>query len=93
MLTRKRFCSGWNIRATQTVSKDVIYLHKPWQNAEGYTDNTAYQGTKDIIRAESAAERKNRLIIQIFRLVCELAGFEIVGRVTLNEKKSGREFK
>lgn len=45
-------------------------MHKPWQNAEGYTDNTAYQGTKDIIRAESAAERKNRLIIQIFRLVC-----------------------
>lgn len=68
-------------------------MHKPWQNAEGYTDNTAYQGTKDIIRAESAAERKNRLIIQIFRLVCELAGFEIVGRVTLKEKKSGREFK
>lgn len=67
-------------------------MHKPWQNAEGYTDNTAYQGTKDIIRAESAAERKNRLIIQIFRLVCELAGFEIVGRVTLKEKKSGREF-
>lgn len=71
----------------------MILVHKSWQNAEGYTDNTAYQGTKDIIRAESAAERKNRLIIQIFRLVCELAGFEIVGRVTLKEKKSGREFK
>lgn len=75
------------------IPKKVILVHKPWQNAEGYTDNTAYQGTKDIIRAESAAERKNRLIIQIFRLVCELAGFEIVGRVTLKEKKSGREFK
>lgn len=73
--------------------KKVILTHKLWQNAEGYTDNTAYQGTKDIIRAESAAERKNRLIIQIFRLVCELVGFEIVGRVTLKEKKSGREFK
>lgn len=68
-------------------------MHKPWQNAEGYTDNTAYQGTKDIIRAESAAERKNRLIIQIFRLVCELAGFEIVGRVIPEGKETGREFK
>lgn len=68
-------------------------MRKPWQNAEGYADDTAYQGTKEIIKAENAAERKNRLIIQIFRLICELAGFEIVGRITLKDKKSGREFK
>lgn len=65
----------------------------PRKNAEGYPDQTAYYGTKEIIREESEAERKNRSIIYTFRQIAELAGFEIIGRITLKEKKTGRLFK
>lgn len=65
----------------------------PRRNAEGYPDPTAYYGTKEIIREETEAEWKNRSIIHTFRRIAELAGFEIVGRITLKEKKTGRIFK
>lgn len=65
----------------------------PRKNAEGYADPTAYYGTKEIIEQETEAEKKNRAIIYAFRQIAELAGFEIVGRITLKEKKTGRLFK
>lgn len=65
----------------------------PRRNAEGYHDPTAYNGTREIIREETEAERKNSSIIYTFRQIAELAGFEIVGRITLKEKKTGRIFK
>lgn len=63
------------------------------RNSEGYYDSTAYEGTKDIIREEQEIAKLNHKVIQSFRLLVDLAGFEIVGRVTLKHKKSGKVFK
>jgi hypothetical protein len=38
-------------------------------------------------------DKLNHKVMQSFRLLLDLAGFEIVGRVTLRHKKSGRIFK
>lgn len=65
----------------------------PRKNAEGYPDPTAYNGMKRIIREETEIEKLNSKIILLFRLIAELAGFSIVGRVTLKHNKSGRIFK
>jgi hypothetical protein len=35
------------------------------------------------------SERKNSSIIYTFRQIAKLEGFEIVGRITLKEKKTG----
>ena len=51
---------------------------------------TAYLGTKSVIQEENEAERKNKDLIHTFRL---LAGFEIVGRITIKHKKTGRIFR
>lgn len=63
------------------------------RNSEGYYDPTAYEGTKDIIREEQEIAKLNHKRIQSFRLLVDLAGFEIVGRVTLKHKESGKVFK
>lgn len=63
------------------------------RNSEGYYDPTAYEGTKDIIREEQEIAKLNHKVIQSFRLLVDLAGFEIVGRVTLKHKESGKVFK
>lgn len=63
------------------------------RNGEGYFDPTAYYGTKEIVREENEMEKMNRKLIHTFRFIVDLAGFEIVGRVTLRHKKSGRIFK
>lgn len=65
----------------------------PKKNSEGYSDPTAYLGTRDIIRDETEAENRNGKIIHTFRMIAELAGFEIVGRISLKDKKTGRVFK
>lgn len=63
------------------------------RNSEGYYDPTAYECIKDIIREEQEIAKLNHKVIQSFRLLVDLAGFEIVGRVTLKYKESGKVFK
>lgn len=55
-----------------TEKKEGKPMPKPWENAEGYHDPTAYHGTKNIIR---------------------LAGFELLNRIEIKDRKTGREYK
>ena len=65
----------------------------PYLNAEGYADPTAYHGIKGAMEQEAAIEKQVSDIVHIFKVICDLAGFEIVGRIEFKHKKSGREFK
>ncbi|MBQ3834629.1 MAG: hypothetical protein II816_03865 [Elusimicrobia bacterium] len=65
----------------------------PKKNSEGYADPTAYNGLKTIIKEESESEKRNRELIHIFRTIAYLAGFEIVGRITLKDKFNGKVYK
>lgn len=56
------------------------------RNAEGYSDPTAYQALKNI---ETEEERFHKLLYAIFD-ICELADFEIEGRIVLVDKRSGK---
>lgn len=56
------------------------------KNSEGYSDPTAYQALKNI---ELEEERFHKLLYAIFD-ICELAGFEIEGRIVLVDKRSGK---
>jgi hypothetical protein len=64
-----------------------------YKNSEGYVDPTAGAAQATVKRGEQDIDKLNHRVIQSFRLLVELAGFEIVGRVTLKHKKSGRVFK
>lgn len=59
----------------------------PRKNAEGYSDPTAYEALQNIESKED--ERFHKLLYAIFN-ICELAGFEIEGRIVLVDKRSGR---
>lgn len=56
------------------------------RNAEGYFNPTAYEAMKNM---EKEDERFHKLLHTIFYL-CELAGFDIEGRIVLVDKKTGR---
>lgn len=58
----------------------------PRKNHEGYSDPTAYGALKNI---DGDDERFHRLLHTIFYL-CELAGFEISGRIVLIDKSNGK---
>lgn len=56
------------------------------KNAEGYSDPTAYQAMKNIDKED---ERFHKLLHTLF-YICEVAGFQIEGRIVLVDRKTGR---
>lgn len=58
----------------------------PKKNSEGYSDPTAFEALRNINKED---ERFHKLLYTIFYL-CELAGFDIEGRIVLIDKKTGR---
>lgn len=62
-----------------------------YKNSEGYSDPTAGVAMGSANKQEQEIDKLNHKVMQSFRLLLDLAGFEIVGRVTLRHKKSGRE--
>lgn len=60
--------------------------NNPRCNAEGYSDPTAFEALRNLERED---ERFHRLLYTLFYL-CELADFEIEGRIVLIDKRTGR---
>ncbi len=58
----------------------------PRKNHEGYSDPTAYEAIKN---TDVDDERFHKLLHTIFYL-CELAGFQIEGRVILKDTQTGK---
>ena len=57
------------------------------KNGSGYDDPTPYKAIKNIENENNV--RFYKLLHTIFH-VCELAGFEVEGRMTLRDKKTGK---
>lgn len=73
-------------------AKVVKTKSSPYYNHEGYSDPTAYQALKNIGEIESPLEKQVSDLVHVFKAICELSGFEIVGRISIRHKKTGRRF-
>ena len=68
------------------TSYEVVKNDLKKKNAEGYPDPTAYEAIKN---ADEDRERFQKVLGCILR-VCEISGFEIDGRITLVDKRTGK---
>ena len=68
-------------------------MSKPWQNSEGYSDPTAYEGLKPIIREDEEQQKRLNTLIFVLKYIIRLAGYDLLNRVELKDKKTGKEFK
>lgn len=64
---------------------------KPWENSEGYTDLTAYHGINNAMKEKQDTKSRISALVGTLKGVAELAGFEIVGRITFRDIETGRE--
>ena len=55
-------------------------------NAEGYSDPTAYS----VYRQLDFVEKRFRKLLRMIFQLCEIAGFELQGRITLVDKRTGK---
>lgn len=76
-----------------TEKKGGKPMPKPWENAEGYHDPTAYHGTKNIIRDEDEQQKRVNTLIFVLKYITRLAGFELLNRIEIKDRKTGREYK
>ena len=65
----------------------------PRCNSEGYADPTAYEALQPIIKADTALENKVNFLIKVLKFISSEAGFDILNRIELQAKHSGRVFK
>ena len=67
------------------------------KNGEGYYDPTAGTALHNICREEREQESERHIItsrlISVMKQTAELAGFEVVGRIILRDKDTGKEYR
>lgn len=62
----------------------------PKKNSSGCLDLTAYEAIQNIEKEEKAEfERCSKVSRMIFD-ICELAGFSVIGRINLRDKRTGK---
>ena len=62
------------------------------RNAEGYVDPTAYAALKSIANDEKV-EKKAAYLISVLKFIIRESGFELVNRVELRHRQTGRAFR
>lgn len=63
----------------------------PYKNHEGYPDLTAYHGIR-LAEKDSVQNRANTLI-HVLKYIIQTSGFELVARIELRDRRSGKVFK
>lgn len=69
-----------------------------YKNADGYSDPTPGEAMSNIRKEQRQQEAAERLavisrLIPVMKQTAELAGFEVVGRITLKDKETGKEYR
>ena len=69
-----------------------------YKNAEGYSGPPPGEAMSNIRREQRQQETAERLavisrLIPVMKQTAELAGFEVVGRITLKDKETGKEYR
>ena len=64
-----------------------------YYNKEAYPDPTAYYGMKNAMMEEEQLEAEANRLVHIIKSICDIGGFEVVGRIQFRHKKSGKEFR
>ena len=65
----------------------------PFLNASGCPDPTAYHALRPIIREEAELDSKVNFLIKVLKYVIAESGFELLARIELQDKKTGRCFR
>ena len=64
-------------------------MPKPWENSSGCKDPTAYAAMKPI----SEEEQRVTELVKVLKTIIRWAGFELINRIELRERRSGRTYR
>ena len=65
----------------------------PKRNASGCPDPTAHDALLPIAQAEEELETRTTKLIKVLKGIIDLAGYDLVARIELRDRKSGKIFR
>lgn len=65
----------------------------PKRNASGCADPTAYEALTPIVREEAALEARTTKLIKTLKSMIDLAGYDLVARIEIRDRESGKTFR
>lgn len=63
------------------------------KNSEGYHDPTAGEAVGMVAKEEKKRNEAVTSLITMLKQIISLAGFELVGRIILKDKETGKEYR
>ena len=63
------------------------------KNGEGYNDPTAYHGLQAVIRAENEQQKRLSALIFVLKYIIDLAGYDLLNRIEVKDRKTGKEYR
>lgn len=64
-----------------------------YRNKEGYNDPTAGEAVGTVTREERAKDTAVSSLVTMLKQIISLTGFELVGRIVLKDKETGKEYR
>ena len=64
-----------------------------YRNNEGYRDPTAGKAVGAVAKEERKRNEAVTSLITMLKQIISLAGFELVGRIVLKDKETGKEYR
>lgn len=65
----------------------------PKRNASGCADPTAYEALTPIVQEEAALEARTTKLIKTLKSMIDLAGYDLVARIEIRDRESGKTFR
>ena len=63
------------------------------KNKEGYADPTAHKALRNIIQEEHEQQRRVSELIGVLKHIIDEAGFDLLERIKIKDRKTGREYR
>ena len=65
----------------------------PKRNPEGYADPTAYEALSAVQAQQEEDDRRCQQLIKALKTTIDLAGYDLLARIEVRDRKTGRTYR
>ena len=65
----------------------------PTHNPDGYPDPTAHDALSSVLEEQEEADRRCQMLIKSVKTVIDLAGFDLLARIEVRDRRTGRTYR
>lgn len=65
----------------------------PKRNPEGYSDPTAYEALSAVLQQQDEDDLRCQQLIKALKITIDLAGYDLLTRIEVRDRKTGRAYR